>query len=367
MAFEAADRPKHDGRRHRRDPAGSRGADERADRIVRLATGSAIAYAIATSLVLVFIFATELLTSRRYPLRDVAAAAAELPLLIGLVFIAARGTRTRASWWLAAMAVLVYAPLPWLTYNWLATQELLMASALMVLRGRVAVAVAAAPALGTATTIPIYGALKYQTGIYVLWDCGYWLLILTTLAAVLYGAAWLVRTADDLQSARTELAELAIGRERLRVSRDLHDLLGQSLSAVSLKGDLAMRLLTDDRDLTRMSPAQAAGHHYQEELAQYKSPREWWRIAALPGGEPVGFVIPAHNGYDPIIAYIGVRPGYRGRGYVNELLAEGTRILAAEGVPLIRASTDLGNVPMASAFLRAGWADFGHEINMTWA
>ena len=64
-----------------------------------------------------------------------------------------------------------------------------------------------------------------------------------------------------------------------------------------------------------------------------------------------------HNGYNPIIAYIGVLPAYRGHGYIDELLAEGTRILAAEDVPRIRASTDLGNVPMANAFRRAGWAD----------
>jgi RimJ/RimL family protein N-acetyltransferase len=120
------------------------------------------------------------------------------------------------------------------------------------------------------------------------------------------------------------------------------------------------------RDLTRMSPAEAASRHYEEELAQYRSPREWWRIGTLPGGEPVGFVIPAHNGYNPIIAYVGVLPAYRGHGYIDELVAEGTRILAAENVPRIRASTDLGNVPMADAFRRAGWADFGHEINMTW-
>ena len=44
---------------------------------------------------------------------------------------------------------------------------------------------------------------------------------------------------------------LAVGRERLRVSRDLHDLLGQSLSAVSLKGDLAIRLLHTDPDAAR--------------------------------------------------------------------------------------------------------------------
>jgi two-component system sensor histidine kinase DesK len=54
-----------------------------------------------------------------------------------------------------------------------------------------------------------------------------------------------------LHAARTELAELAVGRERLRVARDLHDLLGQSLSAISLKGDLAGRLLHSDASAAR--------------------------------------------------------------------------------------------------------------------
>jgi len=119
-------------------------------------------------------------------------------------------------------------------------------------------------------------------------------------------------------------------------------------------------------DLARMSHGRAAAKHYTGELVRYESPHDWWRIAVLPGGEPVGFVIPAHNGCHPIIAYIGVVPAHRGNGYIDELLAEGTRILAAQGVPRIRASTDLGNIPMASAFRRAGWAVLEHEIDMTW-
>jgi RimJ/RimL family protein N-acetyltransferase len=119
-------------------------------------------------------------------------------------------------------------------------------------------------------------------------------------------------------------------------------------------------------DLTRMSPREAAAEHYHGELALYTSPRDWWRIAELPGGEPVGFVIPAHNGYSAIIAYLGVLPAHRGNGYIGEILAEGTRVLAAQGVPLIKASTDLGNVPMAAAFHRAGWVTTGHQIDMTW-
>ncbi|MFI1436949.1 GNAT family N-acetyltransferase [Streptomyces lydicus] len=120
-------------------------------------------------------------------------------------------------------------------------------------------------------------------------------------------------------------------------------------------------------DLTRMSVREAALKHYEDELARYTSPRDWWRIATLPRGEPVGFVIPAHNGYNPIIAYIAVLPTHRGNGYIDDLLAEGTRVLAEQDVPRIRASTDLGNVPMANAFHRAGYANFQREINMTWS
>ncbi len=119
-------------------------------------------------------------------------------------------------------------------------------------------------------------------------------------------------------------------------------------------------------DLTRMSAQETAVKHYEDELARYTSPRDWWRIATLPHGEPVGFVLPAHNGYNAIIAYIAVIPAHRGNGYIDDLLAEGTRILAEQDVPRIRASTDLGNVPMANAFQRAGYVNFGREINMTW-
>ncbi len=59
-------------------------------------------------------------------------------------------------------------------------------------------------------------------------------------------------------------------------------------------------------------------------------------------------------------------PAHRGHGYIADILAEGTRVLAAQDMPLIRASTDMGNVPMAAAFHRAGWVTTGHQIDMTW-
>jgi two-component system sensor histidine kinase DesK len=48
---------------------------------------------------------------------------------------------------------------------------------------------------------------------------------------------------DELTEARAELARLAVAQERERFARDLHDLLGHSLSVIALKAELAGRLL----------------------------------------------------------------------------------------------------------------------------
>lgn len=58
-----------------------------------------------------------------------------------------------------------------------------------------------------------------------------------------------VRLADalrELHSAREELARQAVTEERLRMARDLHDLLGHTLSLITLKSELAGRLLEKD-------------------------------------------------------------------------------------------------------------------------
>ena len=134
--------------------------------------------------------------------------------------------------------------------------------------------------------------------------------------------------------------------------------------ATTLEGTLDAH---SQRDLATLSPAEVAAQQYDDEFLGYDSPHEWWTIAELADGNPVGFVIPARNPYNPIIAYIGVLPAHRGNGYVDEILAEGTRVLAADNAPRIRASTDLGNVPMANAFARAGYVAFERSINMIWS
>ncbi|MEV4432281.1 GNAT family N-acetyltransferase [Streptomyces sp. NPDC049555] len=94
------------------------------------------------------------------------------------------------------------------------------------------------------------------------------------------------------------------------------------------------------------------------------SPRAWWRLAHTPAGEVVGLHIPAHNPVSPCIAYVGVVPEHRGRGYAYDLLAACTHDLAAHGAEKIAAATDQGNHPMAATFARAGYPVTQERIDL---
>jgi two-component system, NarL family, sensor histidine kinase DesK len=58
-------------------------------------------------------------------------------------------------------------------------------------------------------------------------------------AGCLLAAARVVQVVTELSASRAELADVASRAERQRAGRDLHDTLGQRLSAISIKGDLA--------------------------------------------------------------------------------------------------------------------------------
>ncbi|MEU6535434.1 histidine kinase [Streptomyces sp. NPDC047000] len=59
------------------------------------------------------------------------------------------------------------------------------------------------------------------------------------------GVVQMIRTTVELRQARATVAQLAANEERLRLARDLHDLLGHSLSLITLKSELAGRMLPD--------------------------------------------------------------------------------------------------------------------------
>jgi two-component system sensor histidine kinase DesK len=82
----------------------------------------------------------------------------------------------------------------------------------------------------------------------------------------------------ELRLAREEIAHLAVSEERLRFARDLHDLLGHSLSLIALKSELAAKLATaaPERAAAEMrdveSAARAALQEVREAVAGYRQP-----------------------------------------------------------------------------------------------
>lgn len=67
-------------------------------------------------------------------------------------------------------------------------------------------------------------------------------------SAVVLSVSRLIRTIGELHEAQGRLARAAVNEERLRFSRDLHDLLGHSLSTIVVKSELARRLAGIDAD-----------------------------------------------------------------------------------------------------------------------
>jgi len=157
---------------------------------------------------------------------------------------AAGGMRPRYwRWTLLLLVVIAYAPATVLGSRWATLQWYVLASVAMLLPLRVALPLGGALAVVHTAWYAIVGARPDFPPSQFVFEFSYWGALQVLGAGGLFGATRLVRLGDELREARGELAELAIERERLRISRDLHDLLGQSLSAVSLKGDLAMGLL----------------------------------------------------------------------------------------------------------------------------
>ncbi|MFI8484626.1 sensor histidine kinase [Streptomyces rubrogriseus] len=153
-----------------------------------------------------------------------------------LLFRTGRGERTRLV--LGSLAVL-------------AAQSTLLALTLgrewLVLFVYVAIASGAALPLRLARwTIP--GASALLTAIALAVPGGTSFIAGLLLPALLGGFAMtgvreLIRTTIALREARATVAQLAANEERLRLARDLHDLLGHSLSLITLKSELAGRML----------------------------------------------------------------------------------------------------------------------------
>lgn len=135
----------------------------------------------------------------------------------------------------------------------------------------------------------------------------------------MFGFFMIIRSNVELSRARAEVARLAAENERTRIARDLHDLLGHSLTTITVKAGLARRLAERDperaaleiaqvEELTRRTlgevRAAVAGYREVSLAGELASAREVLRAAgieaSLPGAvdmvdpdasEPFGWVV----------------------------------------------------------------------------
>jgi two-component system sensor histidine kinase DesK len=99
--------------------------------------------------------------------------------------------------------------------------------------------------------------------------------VLFGLAAM--GLRYLLDVQAELKAARAQVARLAVEEERTRISRDLHDLLGHSLSLIAMNGELASRVMpesapggTEVREIVRL--AREALREVRETVSGYRHP-----------------------------------------------------------------------------------------------
>ncbi|MDJ0360274.1 histidine kinase [Rhodococcus sp. H29-C3] len=98
--------------------------------------------------------------------------------------------------------------------------------------------------LGTATTATRYGMVGSAAAFFVV----------VFMATTVRLSIWLLRIVTELDGSRQAASQLSVAEERLRFSRDLHDVVGRALSAIAVKSELAAALSRrgDDRAAEQM-------------------------------------------------------------------------------------------------------------------
>lgn len=120
---------------------------------------------------------------------------------------------------------------------------------------------------------------------------------------------------------------------------------------------------TPDSELTldvERHGAREAARRYLEDHKALEHRPEWFELG-YAGDELAGVIMGARNPTSAVIAYVGVVPDQRGRGFAPALVRQGTARLAAAGATEIRGDCDRDNVAMARAFERAGYTQFARR------
>jgi RimJ/RimL family protein N-acetyltransferase len=173
-------------------------------------------------------------------------------------------------------------------------------------------------------------------------------------------AAGLVASLERLRYEWTPRDGLPDPPARLRMRPEPDDEVFAGLFRLVLEGTLDATSRREAAEIGADVQARADVAFYRDKML---GDRAWWLVAETLGGELAGFGIPSRNADFDVVGYLGVLPEHRGHGYVDEILAAITRLLATqEGAQVIRADTDLANRPMAASFERAGYRNFARRL-----
>lgn len=101
-------------------------------------------------------------------------------------------------------------------------------------------------------------------------------------AVAVFGLRTIINRNAQLLAAHERNAELAAEQERTRLARDLHDILGHSLTVITIKAELAGRMLDVDLDRTRAELADLE-RLSRDALADVRRAVQGYRDLSLPG------------------------------------------------------------------------------------
>jgi two-component system, NarL family, sensor histidine kinase DesK len=163
------------------------------------------------------------------------------------VFISSAGASRWPTWrravLLVAQGMVTYLPLMVLGQTWGGMAGFFAGSVLLLVPGWAAWALFTAVTASMLAAGELWGLTPYGVA--------YVTVATLDIGLVVFGLSRLSQVVRYAHATRAQLAQLAVIGERMRFARDLHDLLGYSLSAITLKAELTRRLVASDPDQAR--------------------------------------------------------------------------------------------------------------------
>ncbi|GAA4560966.1 sensor histidine kinase [Pseudonocardia xishanensis] len=106
---------------------------------------------------------------------------------------------------------------------------------------------------------------------------------LAAVTVAMFGMFGLIRANSQLREAREELAGMAVTAERERIARDLHDVLGHSLTTITVKTALARRLLESGEAVRAAAEVADVERLGRQALADVRATVAANRVTSLAG------------------------------------------------------------------------------------